>query len=325
MWLSRSKEESRKIALGDGLPKPFNLEKEHRRLVSKSPCVYSFNTIHSEEAQLLTSFFVTTFGAVALAALVLIGPERLAAQTAVPDIPVANPARPTVSTPATLTPVGYLQFENGGLYAEHSTEFSKRLGVNQVTKLAVDTRAQFLVLFEPFTHSTGAEVSGNRPGEVFAGMQVILLPGGEKRPTIAGQYLRRLYASPAPELDLGTFVQSATLLMSGDLKGFHFDVNGLLLEQQDDTTKARRLQFAQTLSISRPVGKFTVSGEIWHFGQPLIRADAVGNLWSVSYPITRQFVVDGGFDHGFTATSTHWEGFAGFTYLLPSRLWKTRF
>jgi hypothetical protein len=30
----------------------------------------------------------------------------------------ANPGRPTVSTPATLTPPGYLQFETGSLGAE---------------------------------------------------------------------------------------------------------------------------------------------------------------------------------------------------------------
>ena len=34
----------------------------------------------------------------------------------------ANPGRPTVSTPATLTPVGYLQFETGVLGAEHSPD-----------------------------------------------------------------------------------------------------------------------------------------------------------------------------------------------------------
>jgi hypothetical protein len=34
-----------------------------------------------------------------------------------PDAPDANPARPTVSTPATLPPVGYVQFETGGLGA----------------------------------------------------------------------------------------------------------------------------------------------------------------------------------------------------------------
>jgi hypothetical protein len=53
------------------------------------------------------------------------------------------------------------------------------------------------------------------------GMHAVILPGNtDKRPTISAQYLRRLYASPAPELDLGTFVQSATILLSGHLGGF---------------------------------------------------------------------------------------------------------
>jgi hypothetical protein len=71
-------------------------------------------------------------------------------------------------------------------------------------------------------------------------VQAVILPGKDERPTISGQYVRRLYASPAPELDLGTFVQSATILLSDDLGGFHFDVNGLMAEQQDDKTKVRR-------------------------------------------------------------------------------------
>lgn len=260
-----------------------------------------------------------------LGALPFILSIALYAQVAPPVMPEANPARPTVSTPATLTPAGYLQFENGGLFAADSPEFSRRLGIEQATKLSIDSRVQLLALFEPFTHSTGAEVSGNRPGEVFAGMQAVILPGNEdKRPTISGQYLRRLYASPAPELDLGTFVQSATILLSDDLGGFHFDLNGLVMEQQDDTTKRRRAQFAQTLSISHPIGRFTISGEVWHFTQPLTYSYAVGNLWSASYPIRKNLVIDAGFDHGFTSTSTDWEGFAGFTYLLPHRLWRQR-
>jgi hypothetical protein len=248
----------------------------------------------------------------------------LEAQTDLLDLPEANPARPTVSTPATLTPVGYLQFENGGLYAAESTEFSTRLGINQVTKLTLDKRVQLLVLFEPYTYSTGGEVSGSRPGEVFAGIQTVIVPGDGKRPTISGQYLRRLYASPAPELDLGTFVQSASILLSDDLAGFHFDVNGLLMEQQDDTTGARRAQFGQTLSISHPVGRVTVSGELWHFTQPLTHSYAVGNLWCASYSVRKNLVVDAGFNHGLTGTSTRWEGFAGFTYLLPRRLWRRK-
>src|SRR5690348_15416734 len=50
----------------------------------------------------------------------------------------ANPGRPTVSTPATLTPVGYLQFETGVLGAEHSGEFANRTGINEVVKLSVE-------------------------------------------------------------------------------------------------------------------------------------------------------------------------------------------
>jgi len=67
--------------------------------------------------------------------------------------------------------------------------------------------------------------------------------------------------------------------------------------------------------------KFTISGEIWHFTQPYFNSNAVGNLWSLSYQLRPNLVIDGGFDHGFTRTSTHWEEFVGFTYLLPHRLW----
>jgi len=93
---------------------------------------------------------------VLLGLLIFIVPTALRAQAAASPVPEANPARPTVSTPATLTPAGYLQFENGGLFAAHSPEFSRRLGIEQVTKLSDDKGAQFIVLFEPFTHSTGA-------------------------------------------------------------------------------------------------------------------------------------------------------------------------
>ena len=43
---------------------------------------------------------------------------------------------------------------------------------------------------------------------------------------------------------------SATILLSDDLGGFHFDINGLVMEQQDDTTDVRRAQFAQKRSRS---------------------------------------------------------------------------
>ena len=52
-------------------------------------------------------------------------------------VPQANPGRPTVSTPATLTPVGYLQFETGILGAINSTEFETRVSAkySQVSRV----------------------------------------------------------------------------------------------------------------------------------------------------------------------------------------------
>jgi hypothetical protein len=217
-----------------------------------------------------------------------------------------------------------LQFENGGLYANNSPEFSTRFGVNQVTKLTVASRLQLLALSEPLVHAAGANgdaLSGNRPGEVFAGLQTVVLPGEGHKPTVSLSYIRRLYESPAPEIDIGTFRNSALVLVSADLGGFHFDVNGIFSEQAHGIV--RRGQFGQTLSISHPLGPLTVAGELWHFTQPLTNGKAVGNLWAVSYPVRKNLVVDAGFDHGLTSSSTQWEGFAGFTYLLPHRLWRS--
>ena len=193
---------------------------------------------------------------------------RLDGQTSVEaEPPQANPARPTVSTPATLTPIGYLQFENGILYARDSGEFWSRSGVNQVTKLTVAPRLEFLLQSEPLVSSTDSEHPATRPGEVFAGIQGVLLNGKGRTPTVAVSYIRRLHQSPAPELDTGTFRQSSTLLLSDDYHGFHFDANAIVTEQVEEPV--RRGQFAQTLSISHPFMKVTVSGEIWHFSQPL--------------------------------------------------------
>ena len=238
------------------------------------------------------------------------------------DIPEANPARPTVATPATLTPVGYLQFENGVQYAADSAEFSSRLGINQVTKLTVHPRLQFLVQSEPVVHTGLGSTREFNPGDVLVGFQAVALPGHEKRPTVSLSYFKHVYNGSAPDVDFGTPEHSVLLLISEDLVGFHFDLNGIFNEQLED--HVGRAQFGQTISISHPLKKFTLAGELWHFTQPFLRGNAVGNLWAISYPVRRNLVVDAGFNRGLTSTSTQWEGFAGFTYLLPHRLWPAR-
>lgn len=238
------------------------------------------------------------------------------------EIPEANPARPTVATPATLTPVGYLQFENGVQYAADSAEFSSRLGINQVTKLTVHPRLQFLVQSEPVVHTRLGTTKEFNPGDVLVGFQTVVLPGKDKRPTISLSYFKHVYNGTAPDVDFGTPEHSVLLLISDDLAGFHFDLNGMFNEQLEDGVG--RAQFGQTISISHVLKKFTLAGELWHFTQPFLHGNAVGNLWAISYPVRPNLVVDAGFNRGLTSTSTQWEGFAGFTYLLPHRLWPAR-
>ena len=73
-----------------------------------------------------------------------LGFQPAAAQSAVDEGPEANPGRPTVSTPATITPVGYLQFETGFVPAYQSPEFSSLFGLTEVMKLSVAPRLELV-------------------------------------------------------------------------------------------------------------------------------------------------------------------------------------
>src|SRR5258705_184268 len=147
--------------------------------------------------------------------------------------PTANPGRPTVSTPATLTPVGYLQFETGYLGAWTSPGLSTQSSVNEVVKFSVAPRLEFLVGYEPWAHSTLATQSANDKGGVSLGVQGVLLRSEGVRPTIALSYFRSVYGGNAPDLDIGSSRNSVLLLRSGDVKGVHYDTNFLFNEGID--------------------------------------------------------------------------------------------
>lgn len=253
-----------------------------------------------------------------LLSLVIVSPS--AAQSTESDETEANPGRPTVSTPATLTPAGYLQFETGVLGASHSPEFSSRYGFNEVMKLSVTPRLELIASAEPLVHYRSGGTSANGTAEVFLGAQAVVSHGEGSKPTIAASYFRRVYDGGVPEVDFGSPRNSFLLLVSADVKGFHYDANAIFNEQTQEVV--HRVQFGQTLSISHPiVGKLSLSGEIWHFTQPFLHGRAVGNLWAMSYAARRTLVFDAGFNRGLTSTSTRWEAFVGFTYLFPHHLW----
>jgi hypothetical protein len=204
------------------------------------------------------------------------------AQSETTDAPEANPGRPTVSTPATLTPARYLQFETGVVRATHSPEFSSRYGVNEAMKLSVVPRLEILASGEPVAHYTANASNANKIADVFLGTQAVLSAGEGSKPTWAVSYFHRVYDGGAPEVDFGSPTNSFLLLASADVKGFHYDANALFNELSE--ARVRRGQFGQTLSVSHPIaGKFSLSREIWHFTQPFLRGNAAGNLWAIGY------------------------------------------
>jgi len=246
--------------------------------------------------------------------------QPAAAQSAVDDEPEANPGRPTVSTPATITPVGYLQFETGFVPAYQSPEFSSRYSLTEVMKLSVTSRLELLAAAEPVAHFTAGGTTANRVADIFVGAQFVFHQGEGAKPTLAVSYFHRAYDGGAPEFDVGSPTNSLLVLASADVKGFHYDANAFFTELEQGPL--RRGQFGQSLTVSHPfLRRFTLSGEIWHFTQPFLKSNAVGNLWAVSYSARKTLVLDAGFNHGLTGTSTSWEAFVGFTYLLPHRLW----
>jgi hypothetical protein len=250
----------------------------------------------------------------ALSLSLLVAAAICAAQQA--EEPAANPGRPTVSTPATLVPAGFLQFETGYLGAWHSPEFSSQSSLDEVVKFSLTRRIELLAVTGPFAHSRAENGTANGTGDVALGVQGIVHRGNGARPTIALSYFGRVYSGGAPDLDIGSARNSALLLASADVWGFHYDTNFFFNEVLDNAI--HRAQFGQSLSVSHSLSKnFGISGEIWHFTQPFLRSNAVGNLWALNYNVRRYLVVDGGFARGLTTTSTRWEVFLGFTYLLP--------
>jgi hypothetical protein len=195
--------------------------------------------------------------------------------------------------------------------------------VNQVTKLTVHKRVQLLLQSEPFVRvGWRGRTSESVVGGFAGGVQAVVRDGAASGPTLAVSYIQALSDGRAPDLDVGSARQSLMFLASDDLFGVHIDGN-LMLNRQVDGERARA-QHGQSLSVSRGWGRVVLAGEIWHFTQPALNGRTTGHLLSLSYSVRPNLVLDAGFNHGMTETSTRWEFLAGATYLLPDRLWGRR-
>jgi hypothetical protein len=259
-----------------------------------------------------------------------------ATTTAAPDTydtdPAADPARPTFTNPAHIPPPGYLQLEQGVLQANTTPPGpNHQFSVVQATKVALTHHIMLNFISQPYAHSVAGTEGSNDPGDLDFGVQYVIFDEGEghsERPTVAVSYIERVRAGTSANLDVGDFSRSALVLASGDLFHLHYDTNLVFNEQPaSDPNFAghappRRVQFGQTFCETYSFNpKLALSAEIWHFTQPLTGGHAIGNLWALGYTPRKTLVFDAGFSRGLTSTSTHWETFVGFTYLLPHRLW----
>ncbi len=147
----------------------------------------------------------------ALFLMVWCGPQRVVyAQAQLSSDIEANPGRPTISTPATLTPVGYLQFETGFAGAQSSPEFKSRCSLINVMKLTVSPRVELLTSIEPIAHFTTSSTR-DATADYFVGAQAVLVRGTDSKPTVSLSYFRRLFDGAAPEPDFGSPTNSFLL------------------------------------------------------------------------------------------------------------------
>ncbi len=246
-----------------------------------------------------------------------------------------------------------MQFEQGILRANPSVGGNRsQFSIVQTTKLALTHHLMVQIADQPFARTTldasaspsGRSSTQNDTGDIQLGVQALLNDieeGYGHAPTIAIGYQKTVRHGTSPDIDLGGIQQGFTLYASGNGAGLHYDSNMVFNEQTSvvpagpGTRTLRRAQFGQTLSLTRQItAPFSVTAELWHFTQPFItadvngkpvaRANAVGLLITPGYNLRANLVLDAGFSRGLTSTSTHWQTFAGFTYLLPHRLWPQR-
>lgn len=268
--------------------------------------------------------------------------QAAASAPAEDEVPAANPARPTVTNPAHIPPPGYLQFEQGFVVAANSPgppSIDKQVSLVQTTKLSLIHHLLVQASDQPFAHTSFSHFPNSKDtGDLLLGAQILLTDvdeGYSSKPTIAFGYNRRVRSGTSADLDTGSFSQGALALMSGSFHGIHYDTNVVFNEQQGQDfagKEIRRAQFGQSVSLTRQLSKtYSITGELWHFTEPLVatarsgaqvaRANAVGLLVAGGYTVRPNLVLDIAIDRGLTSTSTAWEGIAGFTYLLPHRLW----
>lgn len=143
--------------------------------------------------------------------------------------PAASPARPTITGPAHIPPVGYVQFEQGFNKANDSPAGTDpQLAFHKQPRSRSRRASWCSSLRQPYTYDLVAGSPSydlNAPGDLDIGVQGIAHKSAGVVPTVALGFIRRVRAGSAPSLDIGGYSQPTILLLSGDIGKFHYDSN----------------------------------------------------------------------------------------------------
>lgn len=172
-------------------------------------------------------------GAILIAAIVLgllyVAPARAQCPTAPENGEIkANPNRPTVADPADITEYGVLELEYGYDHA-NAAGGSRENRLGGLLKFAVLCNLELRWDNGTWMNSQADGVSENGTGDNALGFQYRFHHQSQHTPTLAlGYALKFPTASVQKGFGNGRYDHLAKILISKDIRGFHFDFNASL-------------------------------------------------------------------------------------------------
>lgn len=239
----------------------------------------------------------------------------------------ANPNRPTVSNPASVTQYGVLELEYGW------DRFWPDVGVQQTSAAGL---LKFGLLCDlELRWNTTSFLSQHDPtgtyttfGDNWLGTEIRLHRQTKRLPTLAVSYSAKIpSASTEADLGSGEIDHSFTLGISESVLHFNFDFNFthfLIGKRPSGFDQNQQL----ALAFAHPVWRgLQFDGEF--YGNTTLNATTPGyasSLWALTYTITPRLVVDGGFEAGVTSGGPHRHLFMGATYSIANlyQWWKRK-
>jgi hypothetical protein len=249
-----------------------------------------------------------------LVTFAVIGADRACAEKAAEEPPSVTPYRPSVSTPATLSAPGWLEFEAGGL-SVRADGAVRRDSLPYTVKLAFDPDWGVRVSGEAWVSRTDA--SDQRSSGLGDSSLVVKRRFAVDEAQAFGLELGVSLPTGAAAVGDATAAWSVNGIYSADLGVLHTDLNLAATRIGAPDAGVSRLQKLWAASLSGPLGpRWGLLGELSGTGQH--GASATSQLLvAATYNASRRLVLDGGFARSLRSDNAQTSIFIGLTALGP--------